>query len=105
MSGGGDADTGRVWKLAGAESQIPQTWPNITAMGRAPADRDEWAKVKDKLVTHFSPNPGGKLRAGAWPATVGAVVFTGFLTVRTSLGSDPPPPQAFVRARKSFNPI
>ena len=38
--------------------KFAQTWPNITAKGEPPADRDEWAKVTDKLSEHFSPNPG-----------------------------------------------
>ena len=37
---------------------VTKTWPNITAKGTPPADRDEWAKVSDKLAEHFSPNPG-----------------------------------------------
>jgi ferredoxin len=34
------------------------TWPNITHKGTPPDDRDEWAKVQDKLNEHFSPEPG-----------------------------------------------
>ena len=42
----------------GQERPSPQSKANITAKGEPPADRDEWAKVKDKLAAHFSPNPG-----------------------------------------------
>ena len=38
--------------------KFSQSWPNITRKGEPPADRDEWAKVTDKLAEHFSPNPG-----------------------------------------------
>ena len=35
-------------------------WPNITVKGTAPADAADYAKVKGKLATLFSPKPGGQ---------------------------------------------
>ncbi len=34
------------------------SWPNITLKGEPPPDRDDWAKVPDKLAKHFSAKPG-----------------------------------------------
>lgn len=33
-------------------------WPNITKRKDAPADADEFKGLKNKMETHFSPNPG-----------------------------------------------
>jgi len=35
-----------------------KVWPNITVKGTAPPDADDYAKVKNKLATLFSPKPG-----------------------------------------------
>ncbi|MEQ8444063.1 MAG: ferredoxin family protein [Alphaproteobacteria bacterium] len=35
-----------------------EVWPNITVMGQAPADAEEWQGVPDKFKNHFSPEPG-----------------------------------------------
>lgn len=33
-------------------------WPNIRLQKEAPPDADQWHEVSDKLIQHFSPNPG-----------------------------------------------
>ena len=40
-------------------TEYAKVWPNITVMGTPPADADDYAKVKGKLATLFSPKPGG----------------------------------------------
>jgi ferredoxin len=49
-----DAD-GKWLKL---NTEYAKIWPNITAKGTPPADADDYAKVKGKLDTLFSPKPG-----------------------------------------------
>lgn len=48
-----DAD-GKWLKL---NAEFAKVWPNITVKGEAPADADDYAKVKNKLETLFSPKP------------------------------------------------
>jgi ferredoxin len=49
-----DAD-GKWLKL---NTEYARAWPNITKMGTPPPDADDYAKVKNKLETLFSPKPG-----------------------------------------------
>ena len=49
-----DAD-GKWLKL---NTEYAKVWPNITVKGTAPADADDYAKVKGKLATLFSTKPG-----------------------------------------------
>ena len=39
-------------------TEYAKVWPNITVKGTPPADADDYAKVKGKLATLFSPKPG-----------------------------------------------
>jgi ferredoxin len=48
-------DSDRKWLKINAD--YAKVWPNITLKGEAPADADDYAKVKNKLETLFSPNP------------------------------------------------
>jgi ferredoxin len=49
-------DANHTWlKL---NTKYAEVWPNITKKGVAPADADDYAKVKDKLATLFSEKPG-----------------------------------------------
>ncbi len=48
-----DAD-GKWLKL---NTEYAEVWPNITIKKDPPADADDYAKVKDKLQSLFSPNP------------------------------------------------
>ncbi|NMM45124.1 ferredoxin family protein [Rhodospirillaceae bacterium KN72] len=38
--------------------EYSETWPNITAIGDAPADANDWHGVPDKFKLYFSPKPG-----------------------------------------------
>jgi ferredoxin len=49
-----DAD-GKWLKL---NTDYAKVWPNITVKGTPPTDADDYAKVKGKLATLFSTNPG-----------------------------------------------
>jgi ferredoxin len=49
-----DAD-GKWLKI---NTDYAKVWPNITVKGTPPADADDYAKVKGKLETLFSPKPG-----------------------------------------------
>ena len=44
-------------KWLSLNAEYAKIWPNITIKGEPPADADEYAKVKNKLATLFSPKP------------------------------------------------
>jgi ferredoxin len=52
-----DPDTAKWVEI---NRQYAESWPNITRMGEAPADADQWKDVADKFDKHFSPNPAKK---------------------------------------------
>ncbi len=47
-------------KFLEMNTKYAEDWPNITKMGVAPADADDWKDVTNKFEDHFSPKPAAR---------------------------------------------